>query len=250
MKKLIVWITMAACLGACGMRQDTSRKIDRGRDGNQASPNRTFLKTNENLVLKWGEVIANPADPYLTNDTDGSIQASFMDAVSGLMEATLPVEAIGWVSGSSGLDPSVYGINTGQQFQPPSTGVRFIGRIALTPDGKQVDKLKTALRIVIYDEFTGQTIDGKVIPEYPIFFDKAVDSYFDAATKNVYLAFQDEFGMVYMEGSYNANYFVGVMAYDNFKTAVEGGTPAAGTLGTFQIPTCGILLEVAECQQQ
>jgi hypothetical protein len=83
--------------------------------------------------------------------------------------------------------------------------------------------------IVVKDAFQNQTVQP-----IPVYLTNASG---EVSGNYAHLHFEDALGWVELEGQFDQSTFQGTISYDN-KTHVSGGTPAAGVLGNFSIPTC------------
>lgn len=149
--------------------------------------------------------------------------------------------------------PAFQGATAGDQLgyvsgQPnQATGVAFFGSASNSGGGingmnygsSNFDRNSMLLQLEIYDDRTGQQAsDGSTIqpliirisPDQPTF----VDAGGSMSGSQVNLYFQDTFGVIYLNGSINGQYFTGNISYaDSFTYNQQR------TLGTFSVPTCG-----------
>ncbi|MDX9732126.1 MAG: hypothetical protein RBT63_10175 [Bdellovibrionales bacterium] len=158
---------------------------------------------------------------------DASHQDLFQHSLSGFVEASMDSAYLGYVSAQA----------TG------GTGVFLGGSVELqagllNPSNTTQVNIKTdsKLLVTIYDEFTGRP-DSTGATVSPI------STYLTTASGYVqgnraYLKFSDSYGMIELDGTFNANVFEGTFSYDNNRRFDGAGQGAEGVLGTFQVPTC------------
>ncbi len=158
---------------------------------------------------------------------EASQQDMFQDAVSGLIEAAMAPEYLGFVSGrASG-----------------GTGVFMGGKVELqtgilnTSNNAQTNiRTDSKLLIAIYDEFTGRPdASGKTVEPISRYLTQA-SGYVQG--NRAYLKFTDALGSIEFDGTFDAKTFEGEVTYDNVKRYDGQGTGAAGNLGWVQVPTC------------
>lgn len=156
-----------------------------------------------------------------------SQQDAFQDAVSGLIEAAMAPEYLGFVSGrASG-----------------GTGVFLGGKIELqtgilnTSTNPQTNiRTDSKLLLAVYDEFSGRPDStGKVVEPISRYLTQS-SGYVQG--NRAYLKFTDALGSIEIDGTFDANTFEGTMSYDNVKRYDGQGAGAAGNLGWVQVPTC------------
>lgn len=156
-----------------------------------------------------------------------SYQQAFQDTVSGFVEAELAPEYLGFVSA------------TGQG----GTGFFIGGDVPLqtgilnTTNNPQVNiQSGSYLLVGIYDEFANRPdATGKVVGPYGREF-KAASGYVQG--NRAYIKFTNQFGMVEMNGTFDAQVFQGSFHYENLMRWDKSTPGAAGDIGTFQVPTC------------
>lgn len=124
------------------------------------------------------------------------------------------------------------------------TGVSFWGSVGLNgsfnPNGQNnlmVSSQGSALRIAIVDEYVGQTNSaGEVITEIPIYIASNVDGFVGVTGQvqgnQATILYQDSYGKIQLQGSFNSNWFTGHISFQN-------NNNTQGYLGMFSVQTCG-----------
>ncbi|HRK07240.1 MAG TPA: hypothetical protein PLZ57_05685 [Pseudobdellovibrionaceae bacterium] len=202
---------LAVQLGACS-KQDSATPVTVGRDTRGIGP--AGQPTAAGITLN-GQVIADAQD-----------QDSFQDAVTGMLEATMSPDAIGYVSATGANNTGVY-IGGRVELSSGTLQTASSQRITVRNDSR--------LLVAVYDEYSSQNIDGKVVGPVTILLQNASG---EVAGNQAILRFQDQHGYIEMHGTFNNSVFEGSFSYDNARR-FDGSTPgAAGTVGWFRVPTC------------
>lgn len=110
-----------------------------------------------------------------------------------------------------------------------NTGVQFQG-IATFDNNGNLNRAQSGIIINVTDSYA---LDGQD-PIQPIGI-AGSDGAVNRTTGQVRLRFQDNYGAVILEGSYDYSYFQGVMTYVN-------ANGSSRSLGTFRIDTCGFFV--------
>ena len=144
---------------------------------------------------------------------------------------------------SSFMDPydPVYGLGQVSGYENSSTGVQFGGMLSFlggfNPDwgfDGSLDTSRSKLEILIWDSNANQSIDGQPAGGILMNRFKLVD-YYITSQDQITLIFEDEYGVVQMEGYLDFDYFVGTISYSN-KQYWDGQTPGAeGVIGEFSV---------------
>lgn len=209
LKKTLILALALVSLAACQKKDDSTSVNTMGR----------YPRGGLN------QMYANGADPRTqmagTVKVDPSYQDQFQEAVRGLLSTALPEDYVGYVSAVGAYN----------------TGVFFGGRVIVQRSGPQglsgamsVIAPNSQIMVLVKDYFQNQSSSQPI----PIYLSNATG---EINGNSVHLVFQDQLGTIELEGEYNQSTFEGDMYYDNYKH-YSGGTPAAGVLGHFSIPTC------------
>jgi hypothetical protein len=171
---------------------------------------------NPTYGKSWGEITRG-----------NSSQQAFQSAVTALLAPQQVTP--GYVSGDSGQ----------------STGIRFWGNAESSQgpinvssnQNYTIGKTNARIRLVIYDEWTGQTNSaGQVIPEIPIDIGASTSGFVTAGGyiqgNYAQVAYEDGYGWVILDGYFNSSYYSGTVW-----TGTGNGNMTS--LGQFNIPTCG-----------
>lgn len=129
-----------------------------------------------------------------------------------------------------------------------STGIRFWGSVGLnTQNGvinvngqnnAQIASQGSVLRMSIIDSYVGlQNAEGETITEIPIYIAQNVEGFVGVTGvvqgNRAQIHYQDSFGRITLDGTFNSHWFQGTVYYQN--TSPQ----ASGTLGRFAVTTCG-----------
>lgn len=163
--------------------------------------------------------------------TDGSLyttSGTFEDRVKALLSATVAAADVGQISG----------------LESDATGLRFQGVVKLDANGNVI-AANSKMLIKVYDSFVGQTdASGAKSEAIQIEFLAAknaqITGQIDLKTGLGFVSFKDTYGEVRFEGRRDAQFFTGLVKFQNSRN-VNGGTPAGGTLGQFKVARCGII---------
>lgn len=211
-KRIVGLMVLALSLTACQQKKESASVAVQGRYTRAADYNGG---TSGGITSLNGYIYA-----------DESHQQGFQEAVTGFLDASVPSEYVGYVS-AMGRD---------------NTGVYFGGRVQLASgalrgavSGRVNVQTTSRLLITVFDEFSGQRDQsGQEIPPVPVFFPSA-QGY--VTGNSAVIRFQDDYGWVEMQGQFDNSYFRGTIAWDN-QRRYDGAQGSAGTLGSFEVPTC------------
>lgn len=157
------------------------------------------------------------------NDPSSTSDGSFEQSVKGLLSALINPQEFGTISGD---------VNNSQ------TGVSFEGKIRYGSDGTLLLE-QTNLKISVRDSFVGQKdVSGQIINPYVINFGNATSGTVNIPDQSFSVLFKDSYGEVLLQGKVVNQLATGSLSYRNF-VHYDGGTPASGELGRFQISACG-----------
>ncbi|MBN8541394.1 MAG: hypothetical protein J0L82_13460 [Deltaproteobacteria bacterium] len=159
---------------------------------------------------------------------DASQQDLFQDAVTGFVEAAMPAEYLGYVSGRA---------TGGTGFFVGGKVELQTGILSATASNPQTNvRLDSKLLVGIYDEFTGRPdASGKVVE--PISRYLTQSSGYVQGNRAI-LKFTDSLGSIEIDGTFDSNTFEGTVTYDNLRRHDGQGEGAAGNIGWIQVPTC------------
>lgn len=159
---------------------------------------------------------------------DASQQDLFQDAVTGFVEAVMPAEYLGFVSGRASGGTGMF-LGGKVELQ---TGI-----LSATASNPQTNiRSDSKLLIAIYDEFTGRPdASGKTVEPISRYLTQS-SGYVQG--NRAYLKFTDSLGSVEIDGTFDSNTFEGTVSYDNTRRHDGQGEGAAGNLGWVQVPTC------------
>lgn len=195
-----------------------------GGGGNYDDP---YYDGSSGSYSEWGQIYK---DQYT--------QSQFQDGVDGFVSATIDPwgdyhpegwDELGDVSGDIDQDTGVW-----------IRGKAVLRNGSLNPNGSnnsQIEPGQTALRMVIWDTYAGQTdAQGNTIPEYGVSFDSAESGYVNGNT--AVIRFRDGKGWVELNGVFDSQWFYGEVKFDNAVGAYNI-SPKEGRIGYFFLPTCG-----------
>jgi hypothetical protein len=159
---------------------------------------------------------------------DAPQQDLFQDAVTGFIEAVMPAEYLGFVSGRASGGTGFF---LGGKVELQS------GILSATASNPQTNvRTDSKLLVAIYDEFTGRPdASGKTVEPISRYLTQA-SGYVQG--NRAILKFTDSLGSIEIDGTFNSNTFEGTVSYDNVRRHDGQGEGAAGNLGWIQVPTC------------
>jgi hypothetical protein len=154
--------------------------------------------------------------------TSSSYQNLFQQAVSGLLNSTLPENYVGDVSATASNN----------------TGVFLGGRVTIqggifrpsVPNQQLSIAANSSLLVAVYDSYSLSTASP-----IPVYLTTATGTISGNYAK---LVFYDKYGSITLDGQFDQNTFQGTFSYDNQVKYDGSGLGGAGTLGTFTLPTC------------
>jgi hypothetical protein len=158
--------------------------------------------------------------------TDASQQSAFQDAVGGFVNAIIDDQQyLGQVSAT----------------MQNGTGVLMGGRVNLASGtlrsagtGQQSTINPNSVAYVAVYDGTKDT-NGAALPPIGRYFSNGAGT---ISGNYATLTFTDDYGTIRLEGQFDTTKFVGTFSYEN-QRRFDGTNPgAAGTMGTFQLPTC------------
>ena len=221
---LIAILLLAFTAIGCGKKDDKAainnvqgREERGGGQVVQGAPEDTSGAFGSSAIELDGQIFHN--DPNV-----------FQKNVRGFVDATLPGDYLGYVgTGFDGRTDS--GVFLGGKVSLVSgtlDPVNGTSRVAITANSR--------LLVVVWDEYVGKKDDkGQTLPAIPVYLTKASGI---VEGKQAKLVFEDEFGTIELEGSFDRDFFDGNIHFDNRKKYDGSGLGSAGTLGGFRIPTC------------
>ncbi len=145
---------------------------------------------------------------------------------------------------SASIDPNSLG-NIGNA---PNTGILFEGDVVApgllqslqTGAPVNIDR-SSWFGVLIYDDLVGRPDStGQATPPISVFVGPQKGGVASGQIQGgrAQIVFQDSYGAIILVGQINQQTFEGEIQFQN-STSVVGGQPASGTLGHFQIATCG-----------
>ncbi len=158
---------------------------------------------------------------------DGSSYStlSFEQRVKGLVSATLDPSEIGSISGEK---------NFSRQYISMAGSFKF-------DNSGNLQVADTSVQLLINDSLVGtKDAQNVAIEPYSVGFSAATSGSIDRAAKTFKVIFQDSYGSITFQGTYDASMARGRVDYANTQ-AVSGSTPASGVLGAFYISTCALI---------
>ncbi len=154
---------------------------------------------------------------------DSSYQAQFDQAVRDFLAGSIAPQYIGAVSAQGANQTGVFAggkveLQNGQTLSSVANG-----RIDITPTSE--------LFVAVYDNFQNQTNQTSLPPVYL----KQSSGYISG--NNVYIDFNDTYGTVHLEGTFDSNVAKLTFTYNTIRT-FDGSPAYGGTLGVLRVPTC------------
>lgn len=218
--KLTFLIALAATMSACQPKKDTVR-------GN-SNP----LYNAYNGVAGLGSINAVCSQGQTTQTlgaiTDNTQPATFQSRVVALLTATMQPEEVGTVGATLG----------------DTTGVRFKGTLYLDVNGN-VASSSSNVNITVYDSIwyndymTNPSVDGIALNFSPS-TGGSITGQFSPSTGVGYFVVKDAYGEIRFDGTITSQTFSGNVTFRNYAN-VTGQANASGSLGQFQISTCGFV---------
>ncbi|MGZ3770127.1 MAG: hypothetical protein ACXVCP_17965 [Bdellovibrio sp.] len=205
-------LMLVALLSAgCAKNQSNDVRVA-GRNGIAAQGALNGVPTTcTSDTQSWGKIF----DPYASSQ--------FEYQVKNFVSATLDPQSLGTISGN------IY----------DSTGIDFQGSFKFDAQGNLVKESSTVL-IKIVDSFVKQVFEGQVVQPYVVEFKAADYGMINRNTRQFEVRFRDSYGDIVFKGNYNDQLAEGTVTYAN-NTAVDGYSPASGTLGNFRAYTCSLI---------
>ncbi|KYG65391.1 hypothetical protein AZI87_12650 [Bdellovibrio bacteriovorus] len=205
-----ILVLVALSLSACAKKESSATRV--------AGRSNTPAVTQPNAVNSCGNASMNVGKIY-----DYYNSGSFESQVKSFISATLDPQTLGTISGN---------IND-------KTGIDFFGAFKFDSSGNLVAGSSTVL-IKIFDSYAGQSYNGQVIQPYQVEFSAAASGTINRNTRQFTVKFSDSYGDIVFQGQYDGTLAQGNVTYQN-RTAVNGYSPASGTLGQFKAYTCALI---------
>ncbi len=229
MKKQLLLVPLFMTLAACNPSKDPVRATTLLGSNTGANLSREFVLTKQCPQGISG--IGAISDTVQSAGSLYSTPGTFQDRVKALLSAAVLSTDVGDISGS--------------EFD--ATGVRFQGVIKMDPTSGIVDGSNSKMLIKVYDSFyvnamndpNGTKYDAIQLEFSPL-KNAQVSGQFNLQTSEGFLSFRDSYGEVRFEGRLDAQFFSGIVKFQNTKN-VNGGDPATGTVGQFKVARCGII---------
>lgn len=218
--KLSFVFLLAAALSACQPKKDTVR----GVTNPQYNPlNGVTGLGNINSMCTQGQT-----SQALGAIVDNVQPASFQSRVVALLSATMQPSEVGTIGASLG----------------ETTGVRFKGTIYLDANGN-VTAGSSNVIITVYDSIwyndyiTNPSVEGIALNFGPS-TGGSITGQFNNSTGVGYFLVKDAYGEIRFDGTIASQSFTGNVTFRNYAN-VTGQANASGSLGQFQISTCGFV---------
>ena len=216
--KVFALVAVVALLTGCQPKKESTTIDTRG---NGVRGHNANLMGNANDIQLRGVI-----------GRDSYEQEEFQKAVEGLLSTDLPI---------SDYDPyTPNGTNNNKYIGFVSaagqgSGVQFGGRVTLQGGSIRFASgpvnQQSIIKIQVYDQFSGSSSSS---PLPAVILSNAQGM---VQGNSASITFSDQYGSVRLEGQFDQHFFTGHVSYDN-RVRAGGGTPAAGNLGGFKIPTC------------
>lgn len=218
--KLSFLFVLAATISACQPKKDTVR--------GQTNP----LYNPINGVTGLGNInatcVQGQSQQTLGAIIDNIQPATFQSRVVALLTATMMPEEVGTV-GASLSD---------------STGVRFKGNIYLDANGNVVSS-SSSVTVTVYDSIwyndyiINPSVEGIALNFSPS-TGGSITGQFSNTTGVGYFLVKDSYGEIRFDGTITSQTFSGNVTFRNYAN-VTGQANTSGSLGQFQISTCGFV---------
>ncbi len=159
----------------------------------------------------------NVQDPNIANtgselaDVRSNDSYGFLQAVQGLVSASMDPQELGNVNSSG--------------------DVWIIGYIDMDQQGN-INQANSVLRLEIWDDYARSGSASEIALAF-----NNLQSY-SYNGNQINLVFEDNYGQIIVSGDYSQYDFYGTVSYRNTVSYDGNSTPAAGVLGTFQVPVC------------
>ena len=218
--KLSFLFMLVATFSACQPKKDTVR----GQTNPLYNPlNGVTGLGNINMTCTQGQTTQT-----LGAIVDNMQPSTFQSRVVALLSATMQPSEVGTVGASLG----------------DTTGVRFKGTLYLDANGN-VTSASSNVVITVYDSIwyndyiTNPSVDGIALNFSPS-TGGSITGQFSNTTGAGYFLVKDSYGEIRFDGTITAQTFTGNVTFRNYAN-VTGQANASGSLGQFQISTCGFV---------
>ena len=151
-----------------------------------------------------------------------SYGSRFEEQVKAFVSATLDPEALGTISGGIA----------------DATGVDFTASFPFDSNN-QLIAAQASISIKIFDSYAKTTYNGQVVPPYEVAFTQAKSGTINRNTRQINVVFEDEFGSITINGTFDGNMVTGKVSFNNYKSVK--GSPQSGQLGDFKIYQCAMI---------
>jgi len=217
---VLMMVVLAVAGSGCQKKKDTPINNAGGRGGRAGT---------QGVNTQAGELQGRIVRVQNWSDAD------FQYTVKGFLNASLPEDYVGYVSGETQSNGQT-GIWFGGRVTPSN------GRVSATGQNQNLSiNSASHILIMVYDEFVGRTdSSGQKIPAVPIYLTNGTGS---ISGSRAQLRFSDSRGQVTLEGEmFSDGMFEGLIRYDN-QVKYDGQRPGAeGDLGYFAIRTCAFFV--------
>ncbi|WP_413574618.1 hypothetical protein ACLVWU_10350 [Bdellovibrio sp. HCB290] len=208
LSKLTLGLVMALAMGlsACAKKGDSA--IRTAKRGGEITTSST-CSTGASSIGR----IYYPSNP-----------TGFETAVKIFVSTNLPGSAFGNIDASGKL----------------ANGVFLTMNLRFDANGT-IDKANSKVLVQIRDSLVG-TIDqstGKEIPPYEVQFTSAYNGVLNKQTRKFTVTFEDQYGWIGFDGSYDNNNAMGTVYFKNY-SSVDGSSLQQQVMGSFWVPACGL----------
>jgi hypothetical protein len=197
--KIALIVLAAASFVGCKKKSDDGAAVSAGRD--------TRVSPNSGLPVGQGGIAGGQSAYIIVNPDQGpALQQAVRIFVSPMMDGN----AVGDVD--------------------IRTGVEVKGNVGVSGSG--VVSADSVIGVIIHDSYVGEK-DGVQILPITVGVSNAAGT---AQGNSANITFSDSYGTITLKGIYDAQNFKGTIEFQNNQGTYNGFK--AGTLGTFNIPTC------------
>lgn len=205
-----VLVLTALSLAACAKKDDSAS----GRSANRQ--NSAGIAPTQNSCAAGTQLEGK------IYDAQASYGSNFEQQVKAFVSATLEPDALGTISGNIS----------------DATGVDFTASFPFDSNNQLIAD-SASITIKIFDSYAKQTYNGQVVPPYEVSFSKAKSGTIDRHSRRISVVFEDDYGSITFDGTYDNTYVRGTVSFNNYKSV--SGSPQAGELGDFMIFQCAMI---------
>jgi hypothetical protein len=224
--KFLTIMVLAMTMISCGGKDGKGRgRVGSGRDGRDNARNRddsSFRGLNGSSSGDgWGQVYAD--------SNQDEFQTKVMWFTAANMDPLSTTQGLGYVSGSLADSTGIW-IAGDVEFERGS----FNGRSAPS----DINEDKAGFAMIIWDSYASETgSNGKEIGGYG--FSQSRAYYSQVEGNRAIVEWKDSAGHVWVDGTFNENYFEGYIYFYNLRTQnSQFPKEQVVRLGQFYVPTC------------